>query len=165
MAQTANSGNLGMFQDKSFFWTGEPEYSRPFPSTTTGTHSNSDRQVIQSARSSFAWRLWQVGRRVMVEYGEITEAGARNDSAKGRLTRSIGMKCEPLADVRCIDLRPGDQILLCSDGLTKMLSDTELSDVLGLGAGIRSDLQASGVSGEQSGRSGQCDGCPFGWLT
>ena len=69
----------------------------------------------------------------MVEYGEITEAGARNDSAKDRLTRSIGMKCEPLADVRCIDLRPGDQILLCSDGLTKMLSDTELSDVFGLG--------------------------------
>jgi protein phosphatase len=63
---------------------------------------------------------------------EITEAQARVHPARGHLTRFVGMKDEVFGDVRSIQIKQGDRLLLCTDGLTGMISDTEIAQLLGL---------------------------------
>ena len=46
------------------------------------------------------------------------------------ITRAIGANPELILDERSSQLRDGDTILLCSDGLNKELSDTEIAKVL-----------------------------------
>ena len=46
------------------------------------------------------------------------------------LTQSIGCGETPVPDCNTIKLGPHDMLLLCSDGLTDMLSDTEIEAVL-----------------------------------
>lgn len=46
------------------------------------------------------------------------------------LTQSIGCGETPVPDCNTIKLGPGDMLLLCSDGLTDMLSDTEIEAIL-----------------------------------
>jgi protein phosphatase len=74
---------------------------------------------------------------MLIERGEITRSEVHQHPARSQLTRAIGMSGESRADVRCVELRPGDQILLCSDGLTNMVCDMELAEVLALGLSSR----------------------------
>lgn len=56
----------------------------------------------------------------MMAHGEMTEAEAMASKIKNRLTRSIGGEPEVTVDVYPpIQLKNGDKILLCSDGLTR----------------------------------------------
>jgi protein phosphatase len=45
-------------------------------------------------------------------------------------TRFVGMAEEAEADVHLIDTAPDDRLLLCSDGLPTMLSDSEIEAIL-----------------------------------
>jgi protein phosphatase len=40
------------------------------------------------------------------------------------------MEGDPLPDVRLVKLRSGDRLLLCTDGLTAMLSDDQILSIL-----------------------------------
>jgi len=56
----------------------------------------------------------------MVEHGEMTEADAMISKIKNRITRSLGGDPEVTVEVYSpIQLKTGDKILLCSDGLTR----------------------------------------------
>lgn len=68
---------------------------------------------------------------VMLEMGQITQEQAKSHPAWGKLSRYVGMEGEAVADVQKITLKPGCRLLLCSDGLTCMLSDEEIADILG----------------------------------
>jgi serine/threonine protein phosphatase PrpC len=46
------------------------------------------------------------------------------------LTRAIGMPGSIRPEVREVDLAPGDRLLLCSDGLTKMVAEQEIGALL-----------------------------------
>lgn len=54
------------------------------------------------------------------------------------LTQSIGVGESPMPDFKQVDLASGDILLLCSDGLTDMLSDAEIGTLI---AGGNADLQ------------------------
>jgi serine/threonine protein phosphatase PrpC len=49
---------------------------------------------------------------------------------KGRVTRAVGLKPDVELDRTNSQLRHGDLCLLCSDGLTRMLPDQEIVDIL-----------------------------------
>jgi len=46
------------------------------------------------------------------------------------LTQSVGCGNPPYPDFKIVDLNPSDLLLICSDGLTDMLSDVEIESIL-----------------------------------
>lgn len=71
----------------------------------------------------------------LVRLGEITEEQAKTHEERHKLTQHLGifndeMIIEPHISKE-IEIKKGDKFLLCSDGLTDMLTDEEISDILG----------------------------------
>jgi serine/threonine protein phosphatase PrpC len=58
--------------------------------------------------------------------------GGKDHPYRHVVTNIVGGNA-PGVEVECLrsDLHPGDKILLCSDGLTEMVSDAEIADILG----------------------------------
>jgi protein phosphatase len=67
----------------------------------------------------------------LVEEGAITEAEAANHPHRNVILYSIGSEKTPQIDLFEVVLDPGDIIFMCSDGLTRHVSDEEISDILG----------------------------------
>lgn len=65
--------------------------------------------------------------------GILTEEEAKSHPLKNVVTRALGGGPTVLPELQEYDLQPGDQYLFCSDGLTTMLSDDEISRVLAAG--------------------------------
>lgn len=66
----------------------------------------------------------------MVEQGVIAAEEARSHPRKNLITRAVGLERRIRSDVFRIDLRAGDTLLLCSDGLSNLVSDREIAGVL-----------------------------------
>jgi protein phosphatase len=66
----------------------------------------------------------------MVESGAWTEEQARRARTSGVLVSALGA-AEMTPSLGLVDLTPGDTLLLCTDGLTKHVSDETIADVLG----------------------------------
>lgn len=66
----------------------------------------------------------------MVLAGEINKEEARNHERKNVITRAIGGTNTVEPDLFRIDLKKNDRVLLCSDGLTNMIEDSEIADVI-----------------------------------
>lgn len=66
----------------------------------------------------------------MVDSGEITQAQAESHPHRFILTRALGV--EPTVEIDSFEeeVSDGDRFLLCSDGLTNVVSDETISDVL-----------------------------------
>lgn len=52
----------------------------------------------------------------------------------GMITRAVGIGPELQPDTRAVDVRPGDRFVLCSDGLTDLVSPARMADLLGAAA-------------------------------
>lgn len=59
---------------------------------------------------------------------------------RGVVTRAVGLDNEVVLDETAIDVAPGDLFMLCSDGLTKMLSDTAIAQVMAGAGALNGDL-------------------------
>ncbi len=66
----------------------------------------------------------------LVDAGQITEEEAEVHPNKNIITRSLGQPTEVQADISVLDVQAGDYILLNSDGLTNMVSGTEILEIL-----------------------------------
>ena len=62
----------------------------------------------------------------MVARGDITPEEARTHPRKNLITRALGAEERIRADLYERELAPGDFLLLCSDGLSNIVSDQEL---------------------------------------
>lgn len=58
--------------------------------------------------------------------GFITQEEVKNHKLKNIITRSVGFQDEVEIDLVVRDLEAGDSFLLCSDGLTNLVSDREI---------------------------------------
>jgi serine/threonine protein phosphatase PrpC len=65
-----------------------------------------------------------------VKAGILTPEQARNHPQKNVITRALGHRPEVQVDSKAGPLRPGDRLLLCSDGLSGPVSDPEIARIL-----------------------------------
>ncbi|HEV3475127.1 MAG TPA: Stp1/IreP family PP2C-type Ser/Thr phosphatase [Actinomycetota bacterium] len=66
----------------------------------------------------------------MVEEGRITAEEAEIHPQRSILTRALGVEEEVQIDQATIEAHPGDRIVLCSDGLTGMIGEARILDLL-----------------------------------
>jgi protein phosphatase len=62
--------------------------------------------------------------------GILTEEEAKASRLKNIITRSVGFQEEVDADIDIRVVRHGDRYLLCSDGLSNMLDDSEIQEIV-----------------------------------
>lgn len=68
----------------------------------------------------------------LIQGGGITEDEARNHPHRNLLTRALGTPGEVESDLLEVKVEKGERILLCTDGLTAMLDDQVIEEIMGL---------------------------------
>lgn len=63
---------------------------------------------------------------LMVQRGELTREAAKNHPGKNLITRAVGTETDVECDLFHQQLDKGDSVLLCSDGLSNIMSDQEI---------------------------------------
>lgn len=63
---------------------------------------------------------------LMVQRGEITREAAKFHPGKNLITRAVGTEAKVSCDLYHLKLNKGDSVLLCSDGLSNVMSDQEI---------------------------------------
>ena len=66
----------------------------------------------------------------LIRNGELERKKGRNHPEKNIITKAMGSKDEVIPDFFEIDINPDDKILLCSDGLSNMVEDDEIRDII-----------------------------------
>ncbi len=66
----------------------------------------------------------------LVDEGQITREEAARHPQRSVITRAIGVSEEVEVDSMSLELQPGDQVLLCSDGLSGVVEDDEIAGTL-----------------------------------
>ena len=62
--------------------------------------------------------------------GQITEEQAEDHPQRSIITRALGPEPEVEVDIQAVPAEPGDIFLLCSDGLTTMLNDERIRELV-----------------------------------
>jgi hypothetical protein len=68
--------------------------------------------------------------REQIQKNIISQEDARNHRWKNVITRALGNKLNVDIDLNTIQMQTGDLILLCTDGLSTMLDDSEILKIL-----------------------------------
>ena len=68
-----------------------------------------------------------------IEAGRLTEEQARIHRKRSLLTRALGFGHDLTVDEGSASLAVGDRLLVCSDGLTAMLTDEQITPILAAG--------------------------------
>ncbi len=89
----------------------------------------------------------------MVRMGGLGREEARNHPDKNIITRAIGARDTIEIDFFHEELKSGDIVLMCSDGLTNMLEDEEIKSILqGEGAMEEKVKRLIGAANENGGK-------------
>jgi len=100
--------------------------SRVYHVTTSGiTQITTDHSVVED----------------MISRGDLTRAEARRHPNKNLITRALGTCDDEGPDVFFLDLKKGEYILLCSDGLSNVVMDSEILFELQKGSGVRKSCE------------------------
>lgn len=62
--------------------------------------------------------------------GEIDRRDAKNHPEKNVITRALGAVEQAVPDFFEVELEPGDYVVLCSDGLTNMVEDSSIREIV-----------------------------------
>lgn len=66
----------------------------------------------------------------LIRSGQLERKKGRNHPEKNIITKAMGSKDEIEPDFFEIDFSKGDKVLLCSDGLSNMVEDDEIRDII-----------------------------------
>jgi len=73
----------------------------------------------------------------LIAMGKLDKKNARNHENKNIITRAVGVSPKVMADFFEVEMQKKDQVLLCSDGLTNMVSDAEILHIVNSERGIQ----------------------------
>ena len=90
----------------------------------------------------------------MVRMGEINREQARNHPDKNIITRAVGVRSRVSIDFFDMKLEKDDTVLMCSDGLSNMLEDEEIKEIIRTGSHDLPEiaLQLIGRANQNGGR-------------
>ncbi len=66
----------------------------------------------------------------LIENGQITEGEARSHPRRHFITRALGVTDSEYGEYDELDTQPGDQLLLCTDGLINMVEPTQIQQIM-----------------------------------
>ena len=72
----------------------------------------------------------------LVRRGELTEQEAAEHPQRSIITRALGPEPDVDVDLQTHEAQAGDVVLLCSDGLTGMIGEDEVEEILGRASGL-----------------------------
>lgn len=72
----------------------------------------------------------------LVRQGKLTEAQAAEHPQRSIITRALGIESDVDVDTWSYPMRAGDVVLLCSDGLTSMISEEQVAGILAAEASL-----------------------------
>jgi serine/threonine protein phosphatase PrpC len=67
---------------------------------------------------------------LLIEQGVLSERDARESCARNVVLQAVGLSPSVRVAVSRLDLRRSDRLLLCSDGVTNLLTDAELRQIM-----------------------------------
>lgn len=67
---------------------------------------------------------------LMIDTGKITPEEARNHPDKNIITRAVGVENFVDADIEIIDISPSDKLLLCTDGLSGAVENSDIQRII-----------------------------------
>lgn len=73
----------------------------------------------------------------MIQLGTIKRSEARNHERKNVITRAVGGAESVMPDFFEVELSDNGRIIMCTDGLTNMVTDAEIENVISSGDDIR----------------------------
>lgn len=68
--------------------------------------------------------------RELLEKGAITAEEAEDNPYSHVITKAVGVRSRVIAEVQELSAQPGDVFMLCSDGLTDLVSDSDIEETL-----------------------------------
>jgi protein phosphatase len=108
--------------------------------TLTAVHVGAEELAIAHVGDSRAYRLRDGGLTLLTEdhslvaelvrQGKLTESEAEEHPQRSIITRALGPEPVVLVDTLSVRAQAGDVYLLCSDGLTSMLGDDRVRELL-----------------------------------
>lgn len=78
----------------------------------------------------------------LVKNGMITADEARSHPRKNEILKAVGIGGDVFPDIFRVKMKEGDMLLLCTDGLTNMLDDSEILDILNTSESSESAVKA-----------------------
>jgi protein phosphatase len=89
-----------------------------------------------------------------IQSGVISADQARSHPLRNVVTRALGGKADLTVDVQTRVMRPGEILLICSDGLTTMVPDGRIEAILAE-AGFDLDRAAADLVAAANGQGGE----------
>ncbi len=76
---------------------------------------------------------------MLVDAGEISDEEAENHPNKNRILKALGIKGELRPSLNTVQPKKGDVFLICSDGLSGMVTDTDMERILMQGQSLEQE--------------------------
>jgi len=129
--QAVDLANIGVYQKAS----SDRELSG-MGTTMVGTVVSGENALVLNIGDSRAYHITEDGIfkitrdhsvvEDMIDRGDITREEARCHPSKNLITRAVGTDTSVLCDLYTVHLQPEEFVLLCTDGLTNVISEQEI---------------------------------------
>lgn len=127
-----------LLSDHLFLQANHPSYFQ-YGATLAGVFLHRDKAIFICLGDSRGYRLPKYKKNpvqitedmnvagILVRNGEMTKEEAAESEASSRLTAFVGMPSPATPEAHIVDVKPGDRLLLCSDGLYGMVPERDLA--------------------------------------